>query len=268
MKILITGGNGYIAKNLYLQLSSKYNITRVTRNDFDLTDTASTCSWFDNKTFNVIIHTAAVGGSRLKIDQTDIVYQNFKMLHNLQANKQSFNKLITFGSGAEIFAPDSPYGLSKIQIAKSIEETDNFYNLRIFGVFNHNELDTRFIKGNILRYIKHEPMVLHSNKVMDFYYMDDLVSLVDYYITQDNLIKTANCSYKEKYTLQNIADFINTLDNHRVSATIQTEQDLQFYCGNPHGLPIEEIGLKQGIINTYNQLRTLYNDSDINERRD
>ena len=36
MKILITGGNGYIAKSLYSSLKNSYEITTLTRNNFDL----------------------------------------------------------------------------------------------------------------------------------------------------------------------------------------------------------------------------------------
>lgn len=259
--ILITGGNGYIGNKLYNFLSNKYKITKITRIDFNLIDEYATSSWFSDKKFDIVIHTAISGGSRLKQDDNTVLQNNLDMYYNLYNNRDHFKKFISFGSGAEIFSPESPYGLSKKIINNSIHNTDNFYNLRIFGLFDHDELNTRFIKGNLLRYINSEPMIIHSNKVMDFYYMDDLISIVDYYISNDNLNKVVNCSYKEKYTLQNIGDFINTIDKHQVSAKIQVEKDLDFYCGNPHNLPIHEIGLKQGIINTYNQLKALYNDS-------
>ena len=174
MNILITGGNGYIARNLYSFLHQKYTTIKVTRVDFDITDTWSTFSWFVDKKFDVVIHTAVVGGSRLQIDQQDTVFQNLKMIHNLQMNRSSFDKLITFGSGAEVFAPNTPYGISKRAISEIINNTDNWFNLRIFGLFNEDELKTRFIKGNILRYLKKEPIIIHSNKIMDFYYMDDV----------------------------------------------------------------------------------------------
>ena len=104
MKILITGGNGYIAKALAKGLS-QYNITSITRQDFDLTDRESTNKWFDGKHFDTVIHTAIKGGSRLKTDDGDVFYQNLQMFYNLYYNKAHFDKFIHFGSGAELGTP-------------------------------------------------------------------------------------------------------------------------------------------------------------------
>ena len=46
MNILITGGNGYIAKSLSNRLN---NTISITRNDFDLTDRKATDEWFKGK---------------------------------------------------------------------------------------------------------------------------------------------------------------------------------------------------------------------------
>jgi GDP-L-fucose synthase len=255
MNILITGGNGYIGKSLYESLNKQYTVTRITRTDFDLTDHWATYNWFIDKKFDVVIHTAVVGGSRLKTDSDDTINQNLKMLFNLQHNKHLFGKLITFGSGAEIFQPNTPYGLSKITISQIIKNMENWYNLRIFAVFDENELETRFIKGNILRYLRKEPMIIHADKIMDFYYMKDLTTLVDYYIKNDNLPKQINCNYGMKWTLKQIAFFINSLDIHKVSVIVENNKPLEFYCDSTHEIKIDEIGLPQGIINTFNKLK-------------
>ena len=254
MKILITGGNGYIAKSLYGALKDKYQITTISRNNFDLTDYNATCEWFHEREYDVVIHTAISGGSRLEKDQNEVYDKNIKMFTNLVANKQYFNKLITLGSGAEIFLRDSHYGRSKIKIAESIRNIENFYNLRIFGVFDEHELTTRFIKSNIIRYINKEPIIIHSNKIMDFFYMDDLISLVDYYINHKNPQKEINCCYENKYTLINIANMINALDSYEVPIIIQDKEKLDFYCGNSDLPPIPLIGLEKGIQNTFNVL--------------
>jgi dTDP-4-dehydrorhamnose reductase len=46
MKILVTGGNGYIAKSINNSLSKLYYITNISRADFDLEDTNATNKWF------------------------------------------------------------------------------------------------------------------------------------------------------------------------------------------------------------------------------
>lgn len=255
MRILVTGGNGYIAKAIYSHFNNIHDLTLITRKDFDLVDSLSTTEWFLNKKYDIVIHTAAVGGSRLQQDSDDIIQQNLKMIVNLYENKHSFNKLITFGSGAEIFFPNTPYGISKKMIAEVVNDTDAWYNLRIFGVFDHNELNTRFIKSNILRYLNKESILIHTDKIMDFIYMEDLMLIIDHYINNNNLSKLVNCSYKNKVTLTNIADHINTLDNHRVPVIIENPQEFKFYCGSPCTLQLNYFGLQEGIINTFNYLK-------------
>jgi GDP-L-fucose synthase len=257
MRILITGGDGYIGRSLFAVFASKYNVIKITRQNFDLTNYSKTCSWFDGKSFDVVIHTAISGGSRLQQDDETVFNKNMSMFNNLVENKHRFSKLISFGSGAELFAQNTPYGMSKKAISEIINNIDNWYNLRIFGVFDDNELNTRFIKGNILRYIKKEPIIIHSNKIMDFMYMQDLVGVVEYYIKNNILQKTINCSYEEKNTLKSIANMINTLGSHKVPTIIETNKELEFYCGNYHGIDIQQIGLYNGIVETYNRLKNV-----------
>ena len=131
MNVLITGGNGYIAKSLSKNLD---NVTSITRKDFDLTDRHATNKWFEGKYFDVIIHTAVKGGSRLLVDGGNVFYENIQMFYNLLNNKHCFGKLINFGSGAELGMPSDPYGLSKNIISKIIDNEDNFYNIRIYYI--------------------------------------------------------------------------------------------------------------------------------------
>jgi dTDP-4-dehydrorhamnose reductase len=257
MKILITGGNGYIAKSLFVGLKHKHEITTITRQDFDLTDYDATCKWFYERYFDVIIHTAIVGVNKFKQEQ-NIIQQNLLIHDNLLKNKHHFNKCITFGSGAEIFQSNTEYGISKKLISESIKNVNNWYNLRIFGVFDNNELNTRFIKANILRYINKESMQIHTDKIMDFFYMKDLISLVDYYIHND-ATKEINCSYEYKYTLSNIANIINKLDTYTVPIVIENKSKLDFYCGEYSELPIKTVGMVTGIKNTFEILRDSIN---------
>lgn len=253
-KILITGGNGYIAKSLYNSLKNSYEITTLTRNNFDLNHFKVLDSYLKHKYFDVVIHCAVSGGSRIKEDTISNMDNNLQMYYNLLNCRDRFGKLIHFGSGAEITQPESPYGLSKRVIAKSILEQQNFYNIRIFAVFDENELDTRFIKGNIQRYINKEQIIIHQDKFMDFFYMKDLVSLVDYYIQNENPPKEIDCSYQQLYSLFDIANMINNLDTHKVHITFNQNEMGEKYCGNSNIL-LNYIGLEEGIKQVYNKLK-------------
>jgi GDP-L-fucose synthase len=254
VKILITGGNGYISKSLYNSLKNVYDVVTLSRDDFDLRDQFETIKYFSNKYFDTVIHCAISGGSRLRKDTISDMDNNLQMYYNLLNCKNKFGKLIHFGSGAEITQPESPYGLSKRVIFRSILEQENFYNIRIFAVFDENELDTRFIKGNIQRYINKEQIIIHQDKFMDFFYMKDLVSLVDYYIQSENPLKEIDCSYSESHSLFNIANMINNLDIYKVHITFNQNEMGEKYCGEPNTI-LNYIGLEEGIKQVYNKLK-------------
>ena len=94
MKVLITGGNGYIAKSIYNALYKFYDIISITRKDFDLEDTKTVNHWFKDKAFDIVIHTAIKGGSRLKSEDQSVIDSNLKMFDNLLINKDKFRQLV------------------------------------------------------------------------------------------------------------------------------------------------------------------------------
>lgn len=255
MKILITGGNGYIARSIKNSLWEKYHIIAPNKEELDLTDTRSVDKFFEGKYFDVVIHTATVGGSRLQEDDETVSFYNLVMFYNLIRKREQFNKLISFGSGAEYRGEYSPYGFSKSIINKLIQKYDNFYNLRIYGVFNENELDTRFIKASIKNVLQGNPIKIHQDKLMDFIYMPDLISIVEFYITRTDLLKEIDCIYDDTVSLSNIAQQINNLAINKVPINILDPLPGQNYIGNYTELPIAFIGLEQGIKNVYNKLK-------------
>lgn len=255
-RILITGGNGYVAKSLHNNLKEVCEISTISRDDFDLTDPFETLKFFSNKYFDVVIHCASSGGSRLKLDDFTVMDNNLKMYYNLLNCQNKYDKFINLGSGAEIFNSDSPYGLSKKVIYNSILEKENFFNIRLFAIFDENEINTRFIKSNILRYITGEPLVLHEIKEMDFFYMEDFTTLVKHFIFNDKgiLPKIYECTYNKTFRTNEIIDMINNLDESKSPITDCFSVGKK-YGGDFIDLGIEYIGLEEGIKKTYNRLK-------------
>jgi nucleoside-diphosphate-sugar epimerase len=255
MNVLITGGNGFIAKNLRNKLIN-CNITSLNRDDLDLTDAYKTTEFFRDKKFDTVVHTAAAGVSTPTQDNIDILDQNLSMYYCLLQNQQHFNKFINLGSGAEVYGRSHPYGLSKAIIRESLLQKQGFFNIRIYAVFGYEELNTRFIKANVLKYINNQAMIIHQDKRMDFFYIDDLVSLIGRYIYEDSLPKEIDCTYNQTLTLTGVADIINSLNSHKVHININKNGMDNDYCGVYNSV-IENtnlIGLKQGIQNIYNDI--------------
>jgi GDP-L-fucose synthase len=256
MNILITGGNGYIAKSLYNALKDKYNVTSISRDNFDLTNSEATRIFFKDKYYDAIIHSAVAGAINPKEENWNIMDNNLMMYYNLFQNKKHYKKLIHFGSGAETHLPQTPYGYSKKIIAKSILNQDNFYNLRLFGAFDENESDTRFIKANIKRYINKESLQIYQDKYMSFFYMKDLVKIVEYYIINTDIQKELDCCYSNIYTLSAIADIINSLSDYQVNIIKQNPDIGGGYYGNNLQRPnIDYLELELGIKEVYNKLK-------------
>lgn len=253
MKILVTGANGYIAKRLTISLKNTHEIYAITRQQLDLVDSKAVNSWFEDKYFDVVIHTAIKGGNRLDIEESSVLNDNLRMYTNLEDCSDHYKKFISFGSGAELNSSDSFYGYSKKLISKLMERNNNFYNLRIYAVFDHNENIRRFIKSNILRYINSEDLIIHKDKFMDFIYMPDLLSIVEKYLKNDNLPKAIDCVYNTKHKLSDIAAKINNIDAQKKSQIKFESPAIDSpYTGHFTDIGLDFIGLDNGIKEVYN----------------
>lgn len=257
MRILVTGANGYVGKTLHNALKDRHEVSAINRQTVDLLDSVAVKNYFDKAGyFDVVIHCAVAGATNPRSEDWDIMDNNLKMYYNLLQSRNSYGRLIHFGSGAETYLPKTPYGYSKKVIAKSILNQDNFYNIKIFGVFDENELETRFIKANIKRYINKELIQIHQAKLMDFFYMEDLIKVVEYYLNEKEPPKEFDCVYsKTFYTLSDLAYLINKLDDYEVDIISGSESGDDYVSKYRSELPIEFIGLEEGIKRTYNKLK-------------
>jgi nucleoside-diphosphate-sugar epimerase len=270
LKILITGGNGNIAKMIKNSLSSEFNFTCICRSDFDLLDFKSLQKYLSLNSFDILIHTAINGGRRTKIENGDIVYNNIIMFENVIKFADHFKLIINFDSGAiydrstNIFCrkeedivtvPADYYGFSKYLIYKRSLQYSNIVNFRIFNIFHINEEPDRFIKACFIAKQNGGNVTIAQDKYFDFMSEADFIKIVKYYLTNlndlNNLPKTFNLSYKQKYTLSDIALFI-LQDISKINIQNSLNLDQSHYCGDStklDGLMLSLDGLEVGIRN-------------------
>lgn len=255
MKILITGGSGYVATSLYQVLKEKHTIISTNRTTLDLTSRRRVDEFFYGEYFDVVIHCANQGGSRFKDHEEKTAYNNIIMFHNLLENKNHYAKFINVGSGAEFRERAEPYGYSKKIINSIVRDIECFYTLRIFGVFDENELATRFIKSNVKKALNNDFMEIHQNKYMDFFYMKDFIKIVDYYLSNDNLKKEIDCVYDNKNTLFEIAHTIKKIGNFKSGIVFQDGGMAPSYIGTFENIGLCFDGLEVGISNVIEKLK-------------
>ena len=111
-RILITGGNGFVAKEINKYLRSDYEVHCLSKEELNLLDR-------DNikrraiEFYDVIINTAVVGGNRKDVDDKSVFCDNMAMIENLLSEMNDDQVLINFSSGAEFRNENTAYGLAK-----------------------------------------------------------------------------------------------------------------------------------------------------------
>lgn len=263
MNILITGGRGFVGGYIAKHLRS-HNVYTPSRHELNLFDINSLTEFFKNHTIDIVIHCALTG--REVLSSVDPVYlsDGLLMFRNLWANKHRYKKLINLGTAYEHdlsidnsmikegdfinHLPLTSYGLSKNIIARIIRDTENFYNLRIFGNFYETESDKRFFK----KVIKEDAVVIANDSFIDYIYMPDIIPMIECIINGDCQHRDINMVYPHKYRLSEMAymlcDFMS-INKNKITIGNSNGNNLTGDSSTLSSYNLKLIGLEQGLRN-------------------
>jgi len=245
MKILITGGNGFLGSNLveYL-LNKEHDLLVISRNYYNIKHLLDKIEYiqydsvdyftYKDKILNfspdIVIHCAWEGGNNYSdINHSDQIYKNIPLSLSLLEiiNTQPVKpKFIGFGSFVEygvldnkpakedqIENPINFYGLSK-NIFKNISKMYCEQNeikwvwIRPCYTYGPKDVSTRLIPSIISKLFKNELITLNScDTIIDYLYIDDFCSALYSIIDNNNKGIFNICSGKE-YSLKSVIDII------------------------------------------------------------
>lgn len=242
MKILITGTNGFIGRNLKEYFQNRYENTYYPkRGDLNLLDSYAVNKYLKVNNFDVVIHCGVTLTS---------VEENLKMYFNIEKCSKYFGKLICIGSGAEYnmknyipkmredyfgkYIPSDIYGFSKFVIAKDIENLHrNLYNLRVFGIYGkYEDYKRRFISNNICRLLCGLNISINKNMYFDYLYVDDFARIVEIFINNDAVKRSYNICTGKSIDFLSLAKIINDIDGRKLPIKIKEEGLNPEYSGN------------------------------------
>lgn len=210
MKVFLTGGSGFIGRNLIENLPHDIQITAPSSKDLDLTNQYAVERFVCENSFDVILHTATWNASaNSPKDRGKVLEKNLIMFFNLARLRDHFGKMIYYGSGAEYdmrnyqpfmkeeyfdqHIPVDQYGFSKYIMAKYLESSDNIVDLRVFGCFGpYEDWEIRFISNALCKVLHGLPITLRQNVFFDYIWIQDLVRITEWVMKSSTRFKHYN----------------------------------------------------------------------------
>lgn len=258
-KILITGANGFIGRNLTEQLNTIYDVLPIMRKDVDLLDQKQVEHLFRKEDIDVVIHSATQGTlGRGKEYEEKLLRNNLGMFLNLERCKSAYGKLIILGSGAEYgkqqdlslvgeeqfgkTIPNDDYGLSKYIMSKLIEKNPYIYNLRLFGIFGpYENYNYRFISNMICKALLGKDIVIHQNVLFDYLYIKDFCKILPWFIENKPKWNFYNICTGEKTEIVSIAKEIQLQTGNKGTLTVEQDGWSKEYTGSNKRM-LQEVG--------------------------
>ena len=283
LKILITGGDGFIARNLSEGLNADYAVSAPNSQELNLLDPIQTSDYLKRNLFDVVIHAATYDAApkHSTKDPAKVLENNLKMFFNLVRGKAHFGRMIYFGSGAEYsrehwipkmkedyfdqHVPEDQYGFSKYIMAKYAQLADHIYNLRLFAVFGkYEDWRVRLISSICQAVILGQPVKIRQNNNYDFLYVDDLVKVVKWFLASQPKNRAYNICSGEDLDFKAIAEKIVGISGKKLDILIENKDKGKEYTGDNSLLLSELKGFKFTPIDE--SIQALYNWYALNKR--
>ena len=210
--------------------------------ELDMTDDAAVHSYFDSHQINFVVHCATY---RRNISQTthmvdEELESNLRMYFALVSQSDKFEKMVYLGSGAEYdksrpivnikekqfgeCIPKDKYGFGKYIMNRHCRKSKNIYNLRMFGTLNPYERYTKNVVSNLCaKAVMGMPLTLKRDVKFSWIDIRDVANAINFLFEHKVTYHDYNVALPVAYTLSEIADFIQELNESSCSVLFEKE---------------------------------------------
>ena len=150
-------------------------------------------------------------------------------------------------------------------MTKYVQSSSDIYNLRLFGVFGkYDDWRTRFIPNACCQAILGLPVTMNQNRFFDFIYIDDLVKIVSWFISNRPQDKVYNVCSGKVVDFKTLAEMIVKISNKKLNIIIESDGLGREYSGDNALLLKELNGFKFNSIE--DSIKQLYSWYDLNKQ--
>ena len=261
MRVLLTGGSGFIGRNLREHLTTRHEILAPPHAEIDFLDEVGVRAWFDRNPVDAIVHAATVPGHRNAPVTSDLALKNLKMFLHLAQHSPPSIRAVILGSGAEYdvsrmgprvreeeagrWVPGDETGFSKLICSFLAAGHPRFVHLRPFGVFGpHEDWEIRFISNAICKTLFDRPITLRQNRRLDYFWVGDLALVVEHFLVHEGRYRAYNVTPDETPDLLSLARVIREVSGKDVPIEIERDGMGPEYTGDNSRLKEEIPGLR------------------------
>lgn len=222
-KILLTGGTGFIGKNVLPMLKKSFEVIAPNRRELDLLSSVEVSKFLNRDSFDAVVHCANPNPVKNATDDSsDNMFENsLRLFMNLYTAHGLYGKLIYIGSGAEYdktmdivsvreeecfrSLPKDIYGLAKYIMNSIADKSENVYNLCVFGCYGPYDFHTKFITHCIDCCVREKPITIRQDCRFDYIHVYDLAEMMRWMITNDMRYHMYNASGGASHLLSELA---------------------------------------------------------------